>query len=185
MRRGNSNKSPCTTKTAHAKSPSTPRELSNANRNKEFIPQPQGHQKDPTQAILAALRVFPSGRRPHELYVPPHNSCVPPIFVDHDNTLGFGRAPRIISDVSVFCDFQDLNSARTFSPDQEWLQMADSACDGRWIYLVSVLFLMFGFPVELFQNFRNTFAFVFMSKSGKIGPQKSVEGHLNLLAVGG
>ena len=21
---------------------------------------------------------------PHELYVPPHNSCVPPIFVDHD-----------------------------------------------------------------------------------------------------
>ena len=86
--------------------------------------------------------------------------------------LGFGRAPRIISDVSVFCDFQDLNSARTFSPDQEWLQMADSACDGRWIYLVSVLFLMFGFPVELFQNFRNTFAFVFMSKKRENRPSE-------------
>ena len=51
---------------------------------------------------------------------------------------------------------------RTFSPDQEWLQMADSACDGCYIYLVSIL--MFGFPVELFQNFCNTFAFVSMSK---------------------
>ena len=91
-------------------------------------------------------------------------------------TLGFGRAPRIISDVRGFFDFQDLNSARTFSPDQEWLQMADSACDGHWIYLVSVLLLMFGFPVELFQNFpenfRNTFAFVFMSKKGENRPSE-------------
>ena len=86
---------------------------------------------------------------------------------------------HLILDVSVFCDFQDLNSTQTFSPDQEWLQMADSACDGRWIYLVSMLFLMFGFSVELFQNFRNTFALFSCQKSGKIGPQKSVEGHLS------
>ena len=25
-----------------------------------------------------------TGGIPHELYVPPHNSCVPSIFVDHD-----------------------------------------------------------------------------------------------------
>ena len=56
-----------------------------------------------------------------------------------------------------FCDFRDLNSALTFSPNQEWLQMADSGCDGCFMYLVSMLFLMFGFPVEPCQNFHFCF----------------------------
>ena len=37
-------------------------------------------------SLIIIARVFPSGGLgdPHELHVPPNNSCVPPIFVEHD-----------------------------------------------------------------------------------------------------